>query len=190
MVYLPDKPTEHFKSFSCPILRLHDSHVSIPMFSPHTWSAAMQPVQGGNIPTPSTGVVEVKLAFKDGGAHDMQAQYEQIRERIQQAVEVSGSGSSGADVSNVNLEDLPAYQEESDGPLISATTAAVVQQSVPTAQQQLEGNVAGVEAVNGGTRAMVSDTTLNHPDEPPPGYEETQMAGLQSEAERRLNGQE
>ena len=125
--------------------------------------------------------MEVKFTFKEGGAFDFQTGYERIRERLQQAVDVSringdGSGSSrtamnGVDVSNVNFEDLPAYQEEGDGPLM-APIAPVVPQQI-NQQTQVQTNGHGI--IRSG----------NTPDEPPPGYEEAQMASLEDEVERR-----
>jgi WW domain-binding protein 2 len=178
IIFLPDKSTPQLQSFAAPILNLHDSHVTAPWFGPNVWTALLQPTQGGGIPTPSTGVVEVKFTFKEGGAFDFHTQYERVRERLQQALEVQridgdGSGSSSAamnrvDVSNVDLEDLPVYQEEGDGPLIPPIAPAV-QPSGSSRQRQ---------------------RTADVPDEAPPGYEEAQMAGLQDELDRRLqNGQ-
>jgi hypothetical protein len=126
-------------------------------------------------------VVEVKFTFKEGGAFDFHTQYERVRERLQQALEVQridgdgdGSGASRAgdrvDVSNVNLEDLPAYQEEGDGPLIPPIASAVPQ-------------TVRANSASGRGNGEV-------PSEAPPGYEEAQMAGLQDEMERRSqNGQ-
>ena len=132
---------------------------------------------------PATGVVEVKFTFKEGGAFDFHTQYERVRERLQQAVEASsmdgdGAGSSrtamnGVDVSNVNLDDLPAYQEEGDGPLIAPIAPATIAAQQSSRQSNGEGER--------------SRRTNETPDEPPPGYEEAQMAGLQDEVERRLS---
>lgn len=178
IIFLPDKSTSQLQSFAAPILNLHDSHVTAPWFGPNVWTALFQPTQGGGIPIPSTGVVEVKFTFKEGGAFDFHTQYERIRERLQQAVETQrasgdGSGSGrgamdGVNVSNVNLEDLPAYQERGDGPLIPPI--AVPQQN-------------GTASTSGGrVRQQV-------PQEAPPGYEEAQMESLQEEVARRENEQ-
>lgn len=187
IIFIPDKSTPQLQSFAAPILNLHDSHVAAPWFGPNVWTALLQPTQGGGIPVPATGVVEVKFTFKEGGAFDFHTHYERVRERLQQAVEVSridgdGSGSSQAamnnvDVSNVNLDDLPAYQEEGDGPLIApiAPTVMAAQQS----SRQSNGAVNGTDE----RRRQRNDTPL----EPPPGYEEAQMASLQDEVERRLS---
>jgi len=198
IIYLPDKPAERLQSFAAPILNLHDSHVSAPFFGANSWTALCQPVQGGGLPTPSAGVLELKLTFKDGGAFDYHNKYEQVRERLQQAVEVSrinddGSASSraavnGVDVSNVNLEDLPAYSEESDGPLIPPTASAAAaaaqasQHNSPALQQQRD---SGIDVEDERPQPKPTDNALSPPNEPPPGYEEAQMAGLQDEVERR-----
>jgi hypothetical protein len=182
IIFLPDKSTPQLQSFAAPILSLHDSHVAAPWFGPNVWTALLQPTAGGGIPVPGSGVVEVKCTFKEGGAFDFHTHYERVRERLQQAVEVAGGSSSRA-AENVNLEDLPVYQEEGDGPLLPPTVDAVA-----AAQQQRRVS----EGVNGsagdggdgrGRRREDEDT----PTEPPPGYEEVQMASLRDEVERRLN---
>ena len=189
VIYLPDKSTPQLQSFAAPTLNLHDSHVAAPWFGPNTWTALLQPTQGGGIPVPPAGVVEAKCTFKEGGAFDFHTNYERIRERLQQAVEVSridgdGTGSSrsamnGVDVSNVNLDELPAYQERGDGPLIPpimpTATAMPVARSPPRQNN-------GVE--DGRNRPRQTNDT---PSEPPPGYEEAQMESLQDEVERRLS---
>lgn len=165
--------------------------MTAPFFGPNVWLALLQPTQGGGIPIPGGGVVEIKLTFKDGGAFDFHTKFEQVKERLQQAVEVSrvhgdGTGSSraamnGVDTTNVNLEDLPAYREESDGPLIAPVAAPAAAQ--PVAQPTARDSGAG----SGDTRPQPkpTDNAFSPPDEPPPGYEEAQMAGLQDEMDRR-----
>lgn len=122
IIYLPDKPTATLQSFAAPILNLHDSHVTAPFFGPNAWTALLQPVSGGGIPTPSGGVVELKLTFKDGGAFDFHTAYERVKESLVQAVEVSGMGEHGGrntHVTAADLEDLPVYSEVSEQPLVS-----------------------------------------------------------------------
>jgi WW domain-binding protein 2 len=194
IIYLPDKPTEKLQSFAAPILNLHDSHVTAPFFGPNVWTAALQPVQGGGIPVtgPRGGLVEIKLTFKEGGAFDFHTKFEQVKERLQQAVEVSrsdaGTSSSSAAnnldaLGNVNMEDLPAYQEDSDGPLISPVGPPVVPIPWPTEVQHI--------AVQRDSGVGVEDDrpkpAEDVPNEPPPGYEEAQMQGLREEVERRMS---
>lgn len=208
IVYLPDKPTDKLKSFAAPILNLHDSYPHNPMFGACYWTASAQPVQGGGIPVPATGVVELKLTFKDGGAYDFHTTYERLRERLQQVADVSrmdgtASGSSagamnGVNMANVNLEELPAYTEESDGPLIPPTAAAAAiaqaqaqaqQQRSTAVTQQTRDSGVGVEE-HDRPQPKPTDNAFSPPDEPPPGYEETQMSGLQDEMDRRLQGEQ
>jgi hypothetical protein len=185
ILFLPDKPSPQLQSFAAPILNLHDSHVAAPWFGPNVWTALLQPTAGGGIPVPAGGVVEVKLTFKEGGAFDFHSHYERVRERLLQAVEVSrDSGVAGSAAAmngvDVNLDDLPAYQEEGDGPLLPPTVTAVAaaQESVRRASGSVNGSVNG----DGRARPRDDDT----PVEPPPGYEEAQMASLRDEVERRL----
>lgn len=189
IIYIPDKSTSQLQSFAAPILNMHDSHVAAPWFGANAWTALLQPTSGGGIPIPSGGVVEIKLTFKEGGAFDFSTQYERVRERLQQAVEVSridgdGSGSSRAamnnvDVSNVNLEELPAYQERGDGPLMPPIPPS----TMPAPQSGSSGRDSGLGSDDGRSRRKPEVET---PAEPPPGYEDSQMAGLQDEAERRM----
>lgn len=115
----------------------------------------------------------MKLTFKEGGAFDFHTKYEQVRERLLQAVEVAGmngdggqagrGGMQGVNVQGVDLEELPVYSEVSDGPLVSPVAA-----NVPRPEQ----------------------VRTEAPREPPPAYEEAQMDGLQGEVERQLGEEE
>jgi len=183
LIYIPDKPTDKLRSFAAPILNIHDSHVTAPFFGPNVWQALLQPVNGGGIPTPTGGVVDFKLTFKDGGAFDFHTHFERIKERLQQAVEVSrihgdGAGGSagamnGVDVSNIN-EDLPVYSEQSDGPLLSPVAASIPpQQPVQPPSDTAPG---------ARPQPRPTDNAFSPPDEPPPGYEEAQMATLEDQA--------
>ncbi|CZT25104.1 uncharacterized protein RCC_10833 [Ramularia collo-cygni] len=166
IIYLPDKPSATVQSFAAPILNLHDSHVTAPFFGPNAWIALLQPVQGGGIPTPSGGVVELKLTFKEGGAFDFHTAYERVRERLLQAVEVAGMDGDQASGANSNvhvagMEDLPVYSEVSDQPLVS-----------PVA------------------RPLEVPLHTEAPSEPPPAYEAPETDELQGEVERRLGEEE
>lgn len=128
--------------------------------------------------------MELKLTFKDGGAYDFSTKYEQVRDRLQQALEVArlngeqtgnsrGGALNGVDISNVNLEELPAYSEESDGPLLPPTHAAVANSQrvvSPVLQQQGDSGDA-VQDVS--AQPAASNSTFNPPDGPPPAYEDS-----------------
>lgn len=159
IIYLPSNQTEALRSFAAPFLNLHDSHVTAPFFGPNIWQALLQPVPNGGIPQPSTGVVELKLTFKEGGAFDFHSKYERLKERAQQIQEVADTstgahgGQQGAD-----LEELPAYREESDRPLMP-----------PLVQQQTQ--PAPVQTAASSER-QTNEQRSNVPSEPPPQYEE------------------
>ncbi|KAL3479107.1 ubiquinol-cytochrome c reductase complex 17 kd protein [Aspergillus californicus] len=166
IVYVPGQKTTELESFSAPLLNLHDSHVSSPFFGPNTWNAIVQPVPGGGI-SPSLFAVQLKLTFKDGGAYDFHNQFELIKERLQQAVEISGESGRGTGTGNLNmasvhLEDLPAY---SNPPGDSNTSSHTLN---PTRHSPTEIN------------------TGPEPQEPPPGYEEVQQQSVANELEDRL----
>lgn len=107
--------------------------------------------------------MELKLTFKDGGAFDFHTAYERVRERLLQAAEVAGMDGGDVRVATqaADLEDLPAYVEVSDQPLVS-----------PVA------------------RPVVVETPTEAPNEPPPAYEAPQRDGLQGEVERALGQEE
>jgi len=188
IIYLPDKSTEKLQSFAAPLLNIHDSHVTAPFFGPNIWIAALRPVQNGGIPIPSSGVVELKLTFKDGGAFDFQSSYERVRERLQQAVtnastdqrasESAQTAISGVNLSSVNLDELPAYQEESDRPLIAPVEQPVVeQQDFMTPIQGLGRD--GMTPRGSGDHSRSADrSATTAPVEPPPAYEEASKTSM------------
>jgi hypothetical protein len=182
VIYLPDKATDKLQSFAAPILNLHDSHVTAPFFGPNAWLALLQPVPDGGIPTPNGGVVELKFTFKDGGAFDFHSSYDRVRERLQQVMGSLGADSShaagssavlnNANLAAVNLDELPAYQEESSGPLLSPVSA-VNQASIPVLHSAASGNTD-----SGPVRP--SAPAPGAPVEPPPAYEEALGGDAQS----------
>ncbi|KAL5048972.1 hypothetical protein BDW71DRAFT_12171 [Aspergillus fruticulosus] len=163
VVYIPAQRSDELESFSAPLLNLHDSHVSSPFFGPNAWNAVVQPVPGGGIPPPLVAV-HLKVTFKEGGAFDFHSQFERIKERLQQAVEISresGRGAGDVNMAGVHLEELPAYP----GP-----------QSYSTENDHSN---------RAEYRHSISETN-DEPQEPPPGYEEVQQQSVANELEERL----
>ncbi|KAI9761499.1 MAG: hypothetical protein M4579_001009 [Chaenotheca gracillima] len=209
VVYLPQSPTPALQSFSAPVLNLHNTHVSAPFFGPNAWAAALQPVSGGGLP-PIQTIYEVKITFKDGGAFDYHTNYERIKERLQQAVQVaqangqmsgdgieSVAGRGGGALSQINmaavdLEDLPVYQAIDSGrpsagsPQSSAIHPAAADTLAPSHTQMLDPRA----TENGATSLQTapSDTDFDQPSEPPPGYEEAQRESVANEMERLTDG--
>ncbi|PTU18270.1 hypothetical protein P175DRAFT_0535184 [Aspergillus ochraceoroseus IBT 24754] len=167
VVYIPAQTSKDLESFSAPLLNIHDSHVSSPFFGPNAWIALVQPVAGGGIP-PSLAAVQLKVTFKEGGAFEFHNQFERIKERLQHAVEISretGRGPRNVDMTNVHLDELPAYPGPQSG--ASASTHNSSQRDPPRDAQ-------GVPE------------TGAEPMGPPPGYEEVQQQSVANELEARL----
>ncbi|KAI4801289.1 hypothetical protein E4T44_11630 [Aureobasidium sp. EXF-8845] len=191
LVYLPSTPTPQLQSFAAPLLNTHDSHVVAPWIGPNVWTALVQPVQGGGIPT-HVPALELKFAFKDGGAYDFHSGYERVKERLQQQVDVArqsghlqGDGSeagrgrggdtlAAVDVANVHLDDLPAYEE----------TGASISIPQPRAQSPPPAPVARQAPAS--PESHVPEI-FSPPAEPPPGYEQVQRETVEDELERRLS---
>lgn len=165
---------------------------------------------GGGIP-PVHAYIELKMVFKDGGAFTFHSQYELVKERLQQAVEIAresghmngdgseiGAGRGGGALAGVNmaaihLEQLPAYEEAGSG--ISTRTSAGIQ-AVPltgTEHRPAAPRYSGVVLPSDDERSSKAPpdrSTMNEPPqpptEPPPGYEEVQHSSVASELEMRL----
>lgn len=164
VVYIPAQRSDELESFSAPLLNLHDTHVSSPFFGPNAWNAVVQPVPGGGI-APSLVAVHLKVTFKEGGAFDFHGQFETIKERLQQAVEISresGRGASNVNMSGVHLEELPAY---------SAPQGGLTVNDEDVSRREL--------------RQSPSEASAE-PQEPPPDYEEVQQQSVANELEERL----
>jgi hypothetical protein len=181
IVYLPSTPTPELQSFSSPILNLQDTFVRAPFFGANYWTGTVKPVSGGGIPS-TNSAIELRFTFREGGAFDFHTTFEQIKERAYQAYTIArengraGTGAAGADLANVHLEQLPAYEpareaEEDDEPRILSP--------VPVRPSRTN------------TGEVARDTESlpvppPAPDEAPPGYEEAQVQAVGSDLERRL----
>ncbi|KAJ9613889.1 hypothetical protein H2200_002025 [Cladophialophora chaetospira] len=180
IVYLPEKPTAELKSFSAPLLNLHDTHLTVPWFGPNAWQAFLQPVPGGNIPV-TQAAIELKLTFKEGGAPDFHSTLERIKERLQQVVSTARehnlTGTRQGDfMGNVNLEavhldQLPSYQESGRDPVAPVDSPVAMSPQLISSPRR--------------TRSPTPDA--QPPSDAPPGYEETQQHSIQAELDRRLS---
>ena len=129
--------------------------------------ATVQPVSRGGIP-PSLPAIQIKLTFKEGGAFDYHTCFERIKERHQQAVDISRENNLRTiDLSSIDLEQLPAYEGPRDG----ATHHSHRQQDTSSNSHQNPG---------------APHEASSEPVDPPPGYEEVQQQSVASELENRL----
>lgn len=129
------------------------------------WTALVQPVSGGGIPS-SLHAAQLKVTFKEGGAFDFHTNFERIKERLRDAVDNSQDGSRGArgvNMATVHLDDLPAYE----GPGLRSDRV-----SPSTAE--------------GRHHQDSTQETGSEPMGPPPGYEEVQQQSVANELEERL----
>lgn len=181
VVYLPERPSPEFKSFSASLLNLHDTHIQFPWFGPNAWIALLQPVPGGNIPQEHH--IELKITFKEGGAPEYHSHFERIKERLQQAVESAREsnvtstrqGLGGVNMDTVHLDELPSYENSGHDRVATipdTVSASAEQQNQPARTEAVQ----DVEQVN----------SARPPNDAPPGYEETQQNSIQEEIDRRF----
>jgi hypothetical protein len=121
--------------------------------------------------------VELKLTFKEGGAFDYHNIFEQVKERLYNAVQMARDqgrnvGSVGgvvdvAGLGEVHMEQLPAY-EAPPGPESDHDQITVAD---------------GLSPHRAGAQTQPHDPS---PDEPPPGYEEAQAQAVGISFDQRL----
>ncbi|KAI4123190.1 MAG: hypothetical protein LQ338_005386 [Usnochroma carphineum] len=177
-------------------MNLRDTHVDAPFFGANSWTGIVEPVSGGNIP-PHHACVKLSMTFKDGGAFDFASTYERIKETTAQALEIAReNGRQGPDVSDITLEQLPAYEEV--GTTISSAPPPPLQQPSPispTVTQHAPQRDSGITMSSDDERhpkppaAPVSDLHYPPPSDPPPGYEEVQQNSVADNLEQRLRNQ-
>ncbi len=128
------------------------------------------------------------MTFKEGGAFDFAATYERIKETLSHAMEIARESGrpQAADLSEMNLEQLPAYEEATRGP--------VLQRPTPTSRTAAPQNPSGSngpalssdhERGTNPSSSGFSDENMP-PNEPPPGYEETQQSSIAESLERSI----
>lgn len=194
LVYLPTNPTPELQSFSCPILNIQDSTVAAPFFGANYWTAVARPVAGGNIP-PAHPFIELKMVFREGGAYDYHTVLEQIKERLHHALSIareqgqstSGTrGVGGVDYSNIDLEQLPAYEparEISDNENADERGLA---SSFSSSVNHPAANDSGVSGMRSDTIPKPAEASFEPPNDPPPGYEEAQFQAVGIDLDQRL----
>ena len=138
-------------------------------------------------------VLHVRVTFREGGAFDFHSTFEQIKERLYNAVTIAREhgtgGSNGVDLTNVDLEQLPAYEPApGQGAQQIGGSGGPVQP--PTIDEEAETRNMSNDS-SAATRPPKVPTPI--PDEPPPIYEEAQAQAVgealdestMEEAERR-----
>ena len=141
----------------------------------------------GGIP-PSYPLVELRLTFREGGAFDFHTIFEQIKERLYQAYTVAretGQRDGNVDLANVHLEQLPAYEPARE---VEREEERVILSPIPVRPGEArDSGVAGVRSLNEGESPKPEEQIT--PDEPPPGYEETQAQAVDAALDQRLRAE-
>lgn len=196
LIYLPTTPTlilglaptapqqqsqrPTLDSFSAPLLSLQDTHVTAPFFGPNVWEGVLLPVPNGGIPNPERPL-PLKLTFKEGGAFDFSTTYERIKETLAQAMDMARESGRPVNGADVDLEQLPAYEELGGG----ARAPVPIQRPTPVAPNGVHRPAPaannGVVGLGEGSSSGVAPT----PDEPPPGYDEVVDIGKGNATEQR-----
>ena len=182
-----------FQSFAVPILNVVDSRVTAPWFGANKWEAVIRPVTGGGIP-PQHGELDCVMEFKEGGAFDFHNTFERLKERLRQTIDVARE--NGVDETtagaNVNLEDLPAYEDTRqhvripEAPLSPPASAGL--RGVSINEPICAATTAALETESPDRSSpRQSPRPFQPPSEPPPGYEEVQRSSIADELERRLS---
>ena len=126
------------------------------------------------------------MTFKEGGAFDFSSTYERIKETLWQAAETARESGRTADLSEVDLEQLPAYEEVADT-VPASTPQPQIHRPTPispiNASESLRANNAPISSPR---NPQLSADRVPPPDEPPPGYEETQQSTIASHLEETI----
>lgn len=196
IIYIPNYPTETFKSFSAPILDFEDTRVASSFFGPWTWNAIVKPTVGGGIPS-DVPRLELKLTFREGGHDAFQSKFEVMKERLSYARTLQQETGQVIPTG----EDLPQYEPPppAAGPSSSATPsqqAALAHVDDPAANDDKER-----EALEQYARSQeqqtprgavpqdvlfASQANTSTPNEPPPDYEEAQAQAIDMRIEETL----
>ena len=142
---------------------------------------------------PQSNSIELKFTFKDGGAPDFHSNFERIKERLQQAMEIAresnatGSGQaggfSGVNMDAVHLDELPSYENSGNDRVAPPPSEP---QGVQAGNIMHEPVPAPATGRGQALEAQSRRGTVEPPSDAPPGYEETQQQSVQNELERGL----
>ncbi len=129
------------------------------------------------------------MTFKEGGAFDFAATYERVKETLSQALDVARESGrpSAADLADINLEQLPAYEEATGGPTLHRPTPISRTVAPQTEVRDSSGIIVSSDDERGTNPSSAgSSNGPPLPNEPPPGYEETQQNSIAESLERGI----
>ena len=136
------------------------------------------------------------MTFKEGGAFDFSTTYERLKEQMTQALSVArenggapGFGAGG--LPHADLEQLPAYEESGENSAAQPTVASPPTHTPQAAATPREPVVEPPDEPSVKPEPPQEHESYPPPNEPPPGYEETQAASVSRDMEeniRRMGG--
>lgn len=169
-------------------------HVSAPIFGANSWSGILLPVNGGGIP-PHHAYLKIKMTFRDGGAFDFASIYERIKENVSQASELAQESGRPVDLSTIDIDQLPAYEEVAgSSPILAAPSVPIstldIQQPIPISTRA----PVGPSRIGGDIHPWSNPQPTRRPNNaqapppngPPPGYDEVQRNSVAESLEASI----
>lgn len=165
IIYLAAKPTATFQSFSAFILDTYDPQPwlgGLLGFGAWRWKAEAKPRSGGGIPG-DIPRVEFTFVFNNGGIDAFNNKYNLIHERLSHAREIARETGTGI---TVHDDDLPPYSPTAGGPATGPASR-------------------GPADVSQSSSAPGAQQTQPTPNEPPPGYDDSQAQAVEQQFDDR-----
>ena len=144
----------------------------------------------------------MKLIFKEGGAFDFSTIYERMKESAGQAAETARESGRSVRVGDVDLEQLPAYEENATErsrppqpqpqptppPRVTATASnGTIQRPTPIHPNgSAQSTPVQTREENDNKPEPTRNEPFPPPDGPPPGYDEVEESTVASGLENRV----
>ena len=128
------------------------------------------------------------MTFKEGGAFDFSSTYERIKEQMTQALDIARESgrTGGGGLPAADLEQLPAYEENGTSSPLPPLAAAQRSSNTPTTSQAPAPDATNATPANESNVNTEAHQDYPPPNEPPPGYEETQASTVASDLEENI----
>ena len=128
------------------------------------------------------------MTFKEGGAFDFSSTYERIKEQMTQALDIARESgrTGGGGLPAADLEQLPAYEESGTNPPLPPSVATQPSSNTPNTSQAPAQDATNAAPVDESNMDAQANQDYPPPNEPPPGYEETQAGTVASDLEENI----
>ena len=135
------------------------------------------------------------MTFKDGGAFDFASTYERIKENVSEASALAHETGRPVDLSTVDLDQLPAYEEVAgSSPILAAPPGPILTSDIPQPTSISPRGAIGPSRSGGGIHPWSNPQPTRRPNnaqapppnEPPPGYDEVQRSSVAESLEASI----